>query len=95
MEVVFVDESPNIVTAAQSGDIDAFTELVRRYQDLAFVGRVRSFARRPPGPAMDPLASTSRLLRDGLIDPQHARVPGQVRALLEWSRAEQSMAIDR
>jgi hypothetical protein len=52
------------------------------------VGRVRSFARRPPGPAMDPLASTSRLLRDGLIDPQHARVPGQVRALLEWSRAE-------
>ena len=36
MEVVFVDELPNIVTAAQRGDIDAFTELVRRYQDLAF-----------------------------------------------------------
>jgi DNA-directed RNA polymerase specialized sigma24 family protein len=36
MEVVFVDELPSIVTAAQSGDIDAFTELVRRYQDLAF-----------------------------------------------------------
>jgi hypothetical protein len=31
-----VDELPNIVTAAQRGDIDAFTELVRRYQDLAF-----------------------------------------------------------
>src|SRR5947208_15174651 len=36
MEVVFVDELPTIVTAAQRGDIDAFTELVRRYQDLAF-----------------------------------------------------------
>src|SRR6266851_8018484 len=31
-----VDELPNIVTAAHGGDIDAFTELVRRYQDLAF-----------------------------------------------------------
>jgi hypothetical protein len=31
MEVVFVDELANIVTAAKSGDIDAFTELVRRY----------------------------------------------------------------
>jgi len=36
MEVVFVDELPNIVAAAQRGDIDAFTELVRRYEDLAF-----------------------------------------------------------
>ncbi len=36
LEVVFVDELPNIVTAAQRGDIDAFAELVRRYQDLAF-----------------------------------------------------------
>jgi F-type H+-transporting ATPase subunit beta len=45
-------------------------------------------ARRGLFPAMDPLASTSRLLRDGLVDPQHARVAGQVRALLEWSRAE-------
>src|SRR5437899_10779594 len=31
-----VDELPNIVTAAQGGDVAAFTELVRRYQDLAF-----------------------------------------------------------
>src|ERR1700716_2260690 len=37
---------------------------------------------------MDPLASTSRLLRDGLVNPQHARVAGQVRTLLESSRAE-------
>jgi F-type H+-transporting ATPase subunit beta len=37
---------------------------------------------------MDPLASTSRVLRDGLVDPRHARVAGQVQTLLEWSRAE-------
>src|SRR5438128_10922621 len=36
MEVVLGDELPNIVVAAQRGDVAAFTELVRRYQDLAF-----------------------------------------------------------
>ena len=45
-------------------------------------------ARRGLFPAIDPLASTSRLLRDGLVDPRHARVARQVRAILEWSRAE-------
>ena len=52
--------------------------------------RFETVARRGLFPAIDPLASTSRLLRDGLVDPQHARVAGQVRALLEWSRAEHS-----
>src|SRR5260221_5341765 len=45
-------------------------------------------ARRGLFPAMDPLASTSRLLRDGLVDSQHARVAGQVRPRLERSRGE-------
>jgi F-type H+/Na+-transporting ATPase subunit beta len=45
-------------------------------------------ARRGLFPAMDPLSSTSRLLRDGLVDRRHARVAGQVRALLERSRGE-------
>jgi F-type H+-transporting ATPase subunit beta len=67
-------ESPEVVP----GDWDAYIAF-----DL-------QLARRGLFPAMDPLASTSRLLRDGLLDPQHARVAGQVRAILESSRAEHS-----
>jgi len=54
----------------------------------AYIAFDLQLARRGLFPAIDPLASTSRLLRDGLVDPRHARVAGQVRALLEWSRAE-------
>jgi F-type H+-transporting ATPase subunit beta len=48
-------------------------------------------ARRGLFPAIDPVASTSRLLRDGSVDPRHARVAAQVRALLEWSRAQHAV----
>jgi F-type H+/Na+-transporting ATPase subunit beta len=65
-------ESPVVVP----GDWDAYIAL-----DL-------QLARRGLFPAMDPLASTSRLLRSGLVDAQHARVAEQVRALLETGRAE-------
>ncbi len=54
----------------------------------AYVAFDLELARRGMFPAMDPLASTSRLLRDDLVDPQHARVAQQVRALLESTRAE-------
>src|SRR4029077_8244807 len=54
----------------------------------AYIAFDLQLAQRGLFPAIDPLASTSRLLRDGLVDPRHAHVAGQVRALLEWSRAE-------
>ena len=53
----------------------------------AYVAFDLELARRGLFPAIDPLASTSRLLRDGLVDQRHARIAGQVRALLESSRA--------
>jgi RNA polymerase sigma factor (sigma-70 family) len=69
-------ESPAVV----AGDWDAYITF-----DL-------QLARRGLFPAIDPLASTSRLLTDGLVDPQHGRVARQARALLEWSRAEHGAA---
>ena len=54
----------------------------------AYIAFDLQLARRGLFPAIDPLASTSRLLRDGLVDPRHARIAGQVRALLARSRAE-------
>jgi RNA polymerase sigma factor (sigma-70 family) len=69
-------ESP----ATATGDWDAYITF-----DL-------ELARRGLFPAIDPLASTSRLLRDGIVHPQHARVAAQVRAMLEWSRAEHAAA---
>jgi F-type H+/Na+-transporting ATPase subunit beta len=54
----------------------------------AYIAFDLQLARRGLFPAIDPLTSTSRLLRDELVGPQHARVAGQVRALLESSRAE-------
>jgi RNA polymerase sigma factor (sigma-70 family) len=54
----------------------------------AYISFDLQLARRGLFPAIDPLASTSRLLRDALVDPQHAQIATQVRTMLEWSRTE-------
>jgi hypothetical protein len=60
MEVVLADELPNIVAAAQPGDIDAFTELAHGCLRIPKGGGDRSRGRRPRiGAANDPVSKRS------------------------------------
>jgi hypothetical protein len=91
VEVVCMDELPNLVTAAQHGDIDAFAERVRRYQDLAFAAAyaLARLCRTSRIHLENRCYQVSRLVRGGILATALHRAANVIEAAgLLWTRRE-------
>lgn len=71
-----------LVRAAQQGDLEVFNCIVERFQDMACAFSLER-ARQGLWPALDPLASRSRLLESNAVTLDHRQIAQRVREILQ------------